>query len=195
MAAPATQLFEARPRPGGGIRWWTVGLAVVATVVLAVAAAHVPVFIPSGADLRDPDEAIYAHNIWQESQTSLLVVALFLPWLIYPLLLRGARWGRAGILVVAVLGLLLGLWMTTHSLLLYAARPQYVSGLVTRIEGRQITLDRGSPRSFYLVVSDAELQAAQAWLHPGAAASLWVAPNGQAGFIGRSSGGRPLDQK
>ena len=195
MAAPASQFFQARSRPRFGIRVWAVGLTLLGSVVLAVLAAHVPAFIPSGADLRDPDEVVYAHNIWQESQTSLVVLGLFIPWLVYGLLLRGARWGRAAVQLLAALGILLGIWMTGHSLLLYAGHPQYVSGLVAKIDGRQITLDRGTSRSFYLVVSEAQLQAVQSWLHPGAPVGLWVAPNGQAGFIGRPSGGRPIDQK
>jgi hypothetical protein len=195
MAAPAGEFFRVQPRPQGRVRLWAVGLTLAAAVGLAVVAAHAPVLAPSGADLRDPDEVVYAHNIWQETQTSLVVLAAFVPWLIYGLLLRGARWGRAAVLLLAGLGLLLGSWMTVHSLVLYAARPQYVSGLVARIEGRQITLDRGAPPSFYLVVSDAELQAAQQWVHPGVPVGMWVAPNGQAGFIGRPSGGKPILQK
>lgn len=195
MAAPAGQFFQTESHPRGRIRLFAVGLSLLCAVGLAVAAAHVPAFIPSGADLRDPDEVAYARNIWQESQTSLVVLALFVPWLLYGLLLRGARWGRRAVLLLAGLGLVLGGWMTVHALTLYAAQPQYISGLVTRIEGRQISLDRGQPRSFYLVVSDAELRAAQAWVRPGAPVALWVAPNGQAGFIGRPSGGKPLVQK
>jgi hypothetical protein len=160
-----------------------------------VGAAHLPAFLPSGADFRNPDEVVYARNIWQQSQTSLVVLALFIPWLIYGLVMRGARWGRAAVLVLAGAGLLLGLWMAGHSLTLYRAQPMYVSGLVTRIEGRQITLDRGPTRSFYLVVSDTELQAVEEWVRPGVPVALWVAPNGQAGFIGRPGGGRLMDQK
>lgn len=195
MAAPATQFFRMQPRGSRQVRLWAVGLTLAGSVGLAVAAAHVPAFIPSGASLRDPDQVVYAHNIWQESQTSLVVLAIFVPWLLYGLVMRGARWGRAAMLVLAGLGLTLGLWMTAHSLALYTAHPQFVTGLVTRIEGRQITLDRGTPRTVYLVISDSDLQAARQWVRPGAPVFMWVAPNGQAGFLGRPSGGRPLDQK
>jgi hypothetical protein len=195
MAAPAAQFFRAQPRPLKQVRLWTVGLTLVGSVALAVGAAHLPAFLPSGGDFRNPDEVVYARNIWQQSQTSLVVLALFIPWLIYGLVMRGARWGRAAVLVLAGAGLLLGLWMAGHSLTLYRAQPMYVSGLVTRIEGRQITLDRGPTRSFYLVVSDTELQAVEEWVRPGVPVALWVAPNGQAGFIGRPGGGRLMDQK
>jgi hypothetical protein len=162
---------------------------------LAVAAAHVPAFIASGANLRDPDQVVYAQNIWQESQTSLVVLAIFVPWLAYGLVMRGAPWGRAALLVLAGLGLMLGVWMTWHSLTVYSAHPLFVSGLVTRLEGRQLALDRGTPRTVYLVIADADLQAAREWVRPGAPVVMWVAPNGQAGFLGRPSGGRPLDLK
>jgi hypothetical protein len=77
---------------------------------------------------------------------------------------------------------------------LYTASPQYVMGVVTRVDGRQITLAARPPRTFYLVVSEAELRAAQSWVRPGNAVGMWVAPNGQAGFIGRPSGGKPILQ-
>jgi len=67
-------------------------------------------------------------------------------------------------------------------------------GVVTRVDGRQITLAARPPRTFYLVVSEAELRAAQTWVRPGNAVGMWVAPNGQAGFIGRPIGGKPLLQ-
>jgi len=194
MAAPAAQFFRSQPSRGGQLRLWSVGLTLAGSVGLAVAAAHLPAVIPSGANLRDPDQVIYARNIWQESQTSLVVLALFIPWLGYGLLLRGARWGRAALLVLAAGGLGLGLWMTVHNVALYTAQPQYVMGVVTRVDGRQITLAARPPRTFYLVVSEAELRAAQTWVRPGNAVGMWVAPNGQAGFIGRPSGGKPLLQ-
>jgi hypothetical protein len=194
MAAPAAQYFRSQPRPGGQLRLWSVGLTLAGSVGLAVAAAHLPAVIPSGANLRDTDQVIYARNIWQESQTSLFVLALFIPWVGYGLLLRGAPWGRAAVLILAGVGVALGLWMTAHSLGLYAAKPEYVAGVVTRIGGRQITLAARPPRTFYLVVSEAELLTAQTWVRPGAAVALWVAPNGQAGFIGHPSGGKPLLQ-
>ena len=194
MAAPAAQFFRSQPSRGGQLRLWSVGLTLAASVGLAVAAAHLPAVIPSGANLRDPDQVIYARNIWQESQTSLVVLALFIPWLVYGLLLRGAPWGRLAVLALAGAGAALGLWMTAHSLGLYAAKPEYVAGVVTRVDGRQITLAARPPRTFYLVVSEAELRAAQIWDRPGNAVGMWVAPNGQAGFIGRPSGGKPILQ-
>ncbi|TMD06097.1 MAG: hypothetical protein E6J01_07290 [Chloroflexi bacterium] len=194
MAAPAAQFFRSQPSRGGQLRLWSVGLTLAASVGLAVAAAHLPPVISSGANLRDPDQVIYARNIWQESQTSLVVLALFIPWLGYGLLLRGAPWGRLAVLVLAGAGAALGLWMTAHSLGLYAAKPEYVAGVVTRVDGRQITLAARPPRTFYLVVSEAELRAAQIWDRPGNAVGMWVAPNGQAGFIGRPSGGKPILQ-
>ena len=194
MAAPAAQFFRSQPSRGGRLRLWSVGLTLAASVGLAVAAAHLPAVISSGANLRDPDQVIYARNIWQESQTSLVVLALLLPWMGYGLLLRGAPWGRLAVLALAGAGAALGLWMTAHSLGLYAAKPEYVAGVVTRVDGRQITLAARPPRTFYLVVSEAELRAAQIWDRPGNAVGMWVAPNGQAGFIGRPSGGKPILQ-
>ncbi len=194
MAAPAAQFFRSQPSRGGQLRLWSVGLTLAASVGLAVAAAHLPAVISSGANLRDPDQVIYARNIWQESQTSLVVLALLLPWMGYGLLLRGAPWGRLAVLALAGAGAALGLWMTAHSLGLYAAKPEYVAGVVTRVDGRQITLAARPPRTFYLVVSEAELRAAQIWDRPGNAVGMWVAPNGQAGFIGRPSGGKPILQ-
>jgi hypothetical protein len=194
MAAPAAQFFRSEPRPGGQLRLWSVGLTLAGSVGLAVAAAHLPAVIPSGANLRDPDQVMYARNIWQESQTSLLVLALFIPWVGYGLLLRGAPWGRLGVLLLAGVGVGLGVWMTIHSVSLYTASPQYVMGVVTRVDGRQITLAARPPQTFYLVVSEAELRAAQSWVRPGNAVGMWVAPNGQAGFIGRPSGGKPILQ-
>jgi hypothetical protein len=194
MAAPAAQIFRSQPSRGGQLRLWSVAVTLAASVGLAVAAAHLPAVVSTGANLRDPDQVIYARNIWQESQTSLVVLALFIPWLGYGLLLRGAPWGRLAVLVLAGVGAALGLWMTGHSLGLYAVKPEYVVGVVTRVDGRQLTLAARPPRTFYLVVSEAELRAAQAWVRPGNAVGLWVAPNGQAGFIGQPSGGKPILQ-
>jgi hypothetical protein len=194
MAAPAAQFFRSEPRPGGQLRLWSVGLTLAGSVGLAVAAAHLPAVIPSGANLRDPEQVMYARNIWQESQTSLLVLALFIPWVGYGLLLRGAPWGRLAVLLLAGVGVGLGVWMTIHSVSLYTASPRYVMGVVTRIDGRQIMLAARPAQSFYLVVSEAELRAAQSWVRPGNVVGMWVAPNSQAGFIGRPSGGKPILQ-
>ncbi len=188
MAAPAGQLFSSISRPVR-LRFWAIPLTLLVSVVLAVLIAHVPPLLPSGADLEDAGQRAFARNIWPQCQTSLVVLALFLPWVGYALLRKRSRWPRRIVLAVAALGLGQGLWMSIVSVADYAARPQRVEGVVSQFRGRSLSLD-GDPTSYYLVIADAELQAA-AWVTPGTRVVLWVTGSGHAGFIGRP-GGRPV---
>ncbi len=152
----------------------------VASVALLVLALHVPPFVVAGADLTDSGQREYARNIWQETQTSLALVVVVLPWMVYGLLWQGAPWGRRILLGLATLGVVLTTWLALISAQSYTALPRQVTGVVDRLHGRSISVGGGS---YYLVVSDSELQAAQAWLHPGADVRLWVSPRGHAGYI------------
>ena len=173
-----------------GVRRWSlpadvrlgrVALTLVASVALLVAALHVPPFMVAGADLTDSGQRDYARNIWQETQTSLALVVLVLPWLVYGLLWPGAAWGRRILLALATAGVVLTTWLALISAQSYAALPRRVTGIVDHVQGRSIGLRSGG--SYYLVVSDSELQAAQSWLDPGADVLLWVSPRGHAGYV------------
>src|SRR6202171_3780074 len=85
----------------GDVRFGRVGLTLVVSIALFLLALHVPAFMTPGADMTDPAQRDYAANIWQESQTSLALVALVLPWLLYAMLWQGAPWGRRILLAVA----------------------------------------------------------------------------------------------
>ena len=160
-------------------------LRVAMTLVLSVAAMllvlHVPPFMAAGADLSDSAQRDYAQNIWQETQTSLGLVVLVLPWLVYGLMWQGAAWGRRILIAVATIGVVITTWFALISAQSYAALPQHVSGIVDRIQGRTISLRGGG--SYLLVVSDSELRADQSWLHPGDQVMMWVSPRGHAGSI------------
>jgi hypothetical protein len=144
---------------------------------------HVPPFMAAGADLSDSAQGDYARNIWQETQTSLGLVALVLPWFVYALLWSGAAWGRRLLLAITTAAVVLTTWLALLSAQSYAALPREVTGVVDRVQGRAISL-RGEG-TYYLVLSDAELRADQAWLRPGASVLLWVSPRGHAGAAGR----------
>jgi hypothetical protein len=164
------------------VRAGRVALTVVLGAGLIAAASRLGPFLPAGADLTDPTQRIYASNLWQESQTSLAVLAVFLPWLAYGLLFQGAAWGRRLLILIAVGGTLGGTWLTLLSLQGYAALPRSVTGMVSRIDGRRLLLAGGA--GVYLVTSEAELASAARWLKPGTRVTMWVSPRGQAGYIG-----------
>lgn len=144
---------------------------------------HVPPFMASGADLSDSTQGEYAANIWQEVQTSLALVAIVLPWLVYALLWPGAAWGRRILLAISTVAVVLTTWLALISAQSYTALPREVTGVVSQIQGRTISL-RGDG-SYYLVLTDAELQADQSWLKDGASVLLWVSPRGHAGAVAR----------
>jgi hypothetical protein len=158
---------------------------VVVTLVLSIAffllALHVPAFMTPGADLTDRAQRDYAANIWQESQTSLALVALVLPWLLYALLWQGVPWGRRILLAIATAGVLVTTWFAGVSAQSYTALPRQVVGVVDRVQSRIIALRGGA--TYYLVVSDREFDADRVWLRAGVTVSLWVSPRGHAGAV------------
>jgi ABC-type tungstate transport system substrate-binding protein len=163
------------------VRLGQVAVTLVVSIALFLLALHVPAFMAAGADMSDSAQRDYAANIWQETQTSLALVAIVLPWLVYALLWQGAPWGRRLLLVVATAGVVLTTWFAILSAQSYAALPKQVTGVVDRVQGRIIAL-RGDG-SYYLVLSDRELDAARSWLRPGADIMLWVSPRGHAGSV------------
>jgi hypothetical protein len=166
------------------IRVAQVGITLLLTAGLVLGATRLGAVLPAGADLADPTQRSYAANIWQETQTSLALLAIFLPWLTYGALFKGSRWGAGILLVVAAIGTIGGTWLTSLSLDSYAALPRLVTGVVAKVDGRQLTLS--GRRGLYLVIPDAELTAAQPWLKPGTSVTLWVSPRGHAGYVGRA---------
>ena len=164
-----------------GVRVGRVALTLAVSLALVLLLLHIPPFTAAGADLTDSGQRDYATNIWQETQTSLALVAIVLPWLLYALLWQGAPWGRRALLLVATAGVVLTTWLALLSLQSYTALPQQVTGVVDHLQGRTIVLRGG--RSYYLVVSDDELHADRSWLRPGTSVMLWVSPSGQAGAV------------
>jgi len=163
------------------VRFGRVALTLAVSLGLILLLLHIPPFMAAGADLADGTQRDYASNIWQETQTSLALVAIVLPWLVYGLLWHGAAWGRRVLLVLATAGVLLTTWFVLVSLQSYAALPQQVTGVVDHVQSRTIFLRGG--RSYYLVVSDAELRSAANLLAPGARLTMWVSPRGHAGSV------------
>jgi ABC-type tungstate transport system substrate-binding protein len=163
------------------VRLGQVAVTLVVSIALFLLALHVPAFMAAGADMSDSAQRDYAANVWREVQTSLALVAIVLPWLVYALLWQGAPWGRRLLLVVATAGVVLTTWFAILSAQSYAALPKQVTGVVDRVQGRIIAL-RGDG-SYYLVLSDRELDAARSWLRPGADIMLWVSPRGHAGSV------------
>ena len=163
------------------VRFGRVVLTLVVSIALVLLALHVPAFMAPGADMTDSAQRDYAANIWEETQTSLAMVAVVLPWLVYALLWQGAPWGRRILLVIATAGVIVTTWFAVLSAQSYAALPKQVIGVVDRVEGRAIGLRGGA--NYYLVVSDKELNADRSWLGPGASVELWVSPRGHAGAV------------
>ena len=163
------------------VRFGRVALTLVVSIALFLVALHVPAFMTSGADMTDSTQREYAANIWQESQTSLALVAIVLPWLLYALLWQGAPWGRRILLAIATTGVVVTTWFAVLSAQSYTALPKQVVGVVERVQGRVIAL-RGDG-TYYLVLSDSQLSAAHSWLRPGASVELWVSPRGHAGAV------------
>jgi len=163
------------------VRFGRVVLTLAVSIALFLLALQVPAFMAPGADMTDSAQRDYATNIWQETQTSLAMVAVVLPWLVYALLWEGAPWGRRILLAIATAGIIVTTWSAVLSAQGYAALPRQVVGVVDRVQGRVIAL-RGDG-SYYLVLSDRELTAARSWLRAGASVELWVSPRGHAGAV------------
>ena len=165
----------------GDIRLARVAGTLAVSLLGLLLVLHVPPFMAAGADLTDSVQRDYAANIWQETQTSLGLVILVLPWLVYGLLWQGAPWGRRTLLVVATVAVVVTTWLALLSAQSYAALPRQVTGVVDRVQGRAVWLTGGS--SYYVVVSDTELRSAESWLRPGANVTMWVSPRGHAGAV------------
>jgi hypothetical protein len=163
------------------VRFGRVAFTLVVSIALFLLALHVPAYITPGADMTDRAQRDYAANIWQESQTSLALVALVLPWLLYALLWQGAPWGRRILLAIATAGVLVTTWFAGVSAQSYTALPRQVVGVVDRVQGRIIALRGGA--TYYLVVTDREFDADRVWLRAGVTVSLWVSPRGHAGAV------------
>src|SRR2546423_1865893 len=144
------------------VRLGRVGITLAISLGLLVLALHVPALLPSGADLTNSSQRAYAANIWQETQTSLALVATVLPWLVYALLWQGAPWGRRILLVLATAGVVGTTWLALLSAESYSALPRQVAGIVDHVQGRTIWMEGGT--SYYLVLSDSERRSAHAWL-------------------------------
>jgi hypothetical protein len=131
----------------------------------------------------------------------LVVLAIFLPWLIYAAIRKGRRLRH---LLVLSLAVVVALAATVVNLYSYTQRPNLVVGRVTHLDGRNISVASCltgsqnfpdppcSTTASHLVVSDAQLRDARRWLKEGTfvwpegvAVWLWVSPLGHAGFIGR----------
>jgi hypothetical protein len=171
------------------VRLGRVALTLGVSIALLLLALQVPPFMTAGADLADSRQRDYAANIWEETQTSLALVAIVLPWLVYGLLWQGVPWGRRMLLAAATAGVVVTTWFALLSAQSYAALPQQVTGVVDRVEGRTISLRGGG--SYYLVLSDDELSADRSWLHPGTSVLLWVSPRGHAGAVSAVPGVSP----
>ncbi len=163
------------------IRLGAIGATLLLSLVVVVLMLRVPPFIGSGADLSDPSQRQYAANIWQETQTSLALLGLVLPWLAYGLLWPGAAWGRRSLLAVTTIGVGLTLGLVLVSAQSYTALPRQVTGVVAAVHGRVLSLRGGG--SYYLVLSDSELRQEQRLLTPGQSVLLWVSPRGHAGSV------------
>ena len=144
---------------------------------------HVPPFMAAGADLSDSAQGAYAPNLWQEVQTSLALVALVLPWMVYAIIWPGTAWGRRTLLVVGTAAVVFTTWLALLSAQSYAALPREVTGVIDRVQGRTLWLQGDG--SYSLVLSDPEMRAAQAWVQPNVRVLLWVSPRGQAGAVTR----------
>ena len=163
------------------VRFLRVAVTLVVSLVAFVLVLHVPPFMAAGADLADSAQRDYAQNIWQETQTSLGLVVLVLPWLVYGLMWQGAPWGRRALIGVATVGVVVTTWFALLSAQSYTALPRQVTGTVTAIHDRTISLEGG--RSYLLVVSDSELKSDQGWLRARASVSMWVSPRDHVGSI------------
>ena len=168
----------------GGLRAAHVAITLAISLLGVVAFLHVPPFMAAGADLSDSAQGEYAQNIWQEVQTSLALVALVLPWLVYALLWPGAPWGRRILLVISTAAVVFTTYLALTSAQSYTALPRQVTGVVGQIQGRQIKLQGDG--SYYLVLTDAQLGEDTTWLHPGAQVLLWVSPRGHVGAVERA---------
>src|SRR2546421_8345486 len=111
------------------VRLGQMAVTLVVSIALFLLALHVPPFMAAGADISDSAQRDYAANIWQETQTSLALVAIVLPWLVYALLWQGAPWGRRILLAVATAGGVVTTWFAGFSAPSYAGLPRERTGV------------------------------------------------------------------
>jgi len=119
-----------------GVRIGLVAVTLLVSIALLILALHVPPFMPAGADLADSGQRHYAANIWQETQTSLALVAIVLPWLVYGLLWRGAPWGRRILLATAAAAVAVTTWFVLLSAQSYTALPRLPRAVGWRAQRR-----------------------------------------------------------
>jgi hypothetical protein len=129
-----------------------------------------------------------------ETQTGLILLAIFLPGLLYAAIRKGRRLRH---LLVLSIALVVALGATVVNLDNYVQRPNLVVGSVTHLDGRNISVASCltgsqnfpdlpcSATVSRLVVSEAQLRDAHRWLKVGRGVWLWVSPHGDAGFVGR----------
>jgi hypothetical protein len=182
VALAASRRNRLAVRLRGQVRIGRIMVFSAATAVLMIGAMRVPAFSPAGADLANTAQRLYADNLWAQVQLSLLLIGCFIPWLIYAMLWRGAARGAFTLGGVTLAGTALATWLTVATLGTYAALPGSVSGVVSRLEGRTIQL-AGTPRTYYLALSDKQLESASGWLKRGAPVLMWVSPRGQVGAL------------
>jgi hypothetical protein len=177
------------------IRGRSVAALAVGTAVLVTVAVLLPPIAPAGADLKDPSQAAYARAIWPETQISLVVLMIFLPSLVYALIVRGAALGRLFIGSISVLGVALATFYVVISLESYMAKPEVVYGFVTHLSGNSICVEpfwgiHPNPpvRCFALEVPSEELRGAEHWVQENRYVQVLVSPRGHVGFIAPVSG-------
>jgi hypothetical protein len=168
--------FRGQLRPGRMALW------LAGTLALLVAALHVEAFIPGGADLADPAQRLYAANLWDQVQISLMLVSCFLPWLLYALLWRGAASGAVVLAAVGFAGTSLGTWLTLLTIGAYLSLPGAVTGVVVQLDGHTVRLD-GARGPYYLALSEDQLRASSSWFKTGVPVLLWVSPRNQVGAV------------
>jgi hypothetical protein len=160
----------------------TAALAIVASLTAALLAAHLPPLVPSGADLSDPAQAAYARNLWASAMPAIMAVAAICPLVVYGLVPPFMLSARKALLVVSIVGLCISGLFALDVANAYRQPPVPVTGEVTSFQGREIS-QCGFP-SHHLLVSDAELREAHAWVKRGTAVLLYLTPSGDAAYLG-----------
>ncbi len=160
------------------------------TAVLVTVAVLLPPIAPAGADLKDASQAAYARAIWPETQISLAVLMIFLPSLLYALIVRGAALGRLLIGSISVLGVALATFYVVISLETYMAKPEVVYGFGNSVCVEPFRGIQPTPpvRCFALEVPSEELRGAEHWVQENRYVQVLVSPRGHVGFIAPVSG-------
>jgi hypothetical protein len=164
-----------------------VGLAVAACVVAGFLAAHLPPFVPSGANLSDPAQADYARNVWSSAIPALAAVASICPLVTFGLLPPLMRGPRRVVLAVSVAALCVAVFFAVNRVNGYRQPPVTIIGSVASFQGRDILLGGFQAHHLNLIVSDQELRQAHSWVRPQTVVYLYLTPSGDAGYIGPSA--------